>query len=129
MSTEKTVYKPNWTVNHDGCDYTPESTKDEPLRLTEKEAKPLLASGVISLPDTPSESAKGSSNTKEGSNAEQAAIIKAISKLNTEDKTQFNNDGKPNVKALEEILGKPITATERDEAWVFFSELTSQDNA
>lgn len=44
-------------------------------------------------------------------------ILAACGVLNAEDPDTFTADGKPQVKAVEAVLGYEITADERDEAW------------
>jgi hypothetical protein len=45
------------------------------------------------------------------------AILAATDRLNAHDPGTFTADGKPQVNALEAVLGYAITADERDEAW------------
>lgn len=44
-------------------------------------------------------------------------IVQAIGLLNPDEDGQFTQGGKPEVKALEELLGQDISAAQRDEAW------------
>ncbi len=52
------------------------------------------------------------------------AIIDAIGDLPTED---FGKDKKPNVRAIEKLLGEDITAGERDQAWEKYQSLLDGD--
>lgn len=52
------------------------------------------------------------------------AIIDAIGDLPTED---FGKDKKPNVRAIEKLLGEDITAGERDQAWGKYQSLLDGD--
>lgn len=52
------------------------------------------------------------------------AIIDAIGDLPTED---FGKDKKPNVRAIEKLLGEDITAGERDQAWEKYQTLLDGD--
>jgi hypothetical protein len=45
------------------------------------------------------------------------AILAATERLNAQDSGTFTADGKPQVHALQAVLGYAITADERDEAW------------
>lgn len=44
-------------------------------------------------------------------------IIAAIGKLEPGNESHFTADGKPALKPLAELLGAPVTAKQRDEAW------------
>jgi len=50
------------------------------------------------------------------------AIMDAIDDLSPD---AFGQDGKPNVKAIQDIIGQNISAADRDEAWVAYQSLTS----
>lgn len=52
------------------------------------------------------------------------AIVDAIGDLSPE---SFGKDGKPNVKAIESMLGHDITAADRDKAWGVYQELIQDD--
>ena len=49
--------------------------------------------------------------------ATPAEILAAIDKLDKGNPDHFTNDGKPQVKAIEAVLGLRVTAAERDAAW------------
>lgn len=50
------------------------------------------------------------------------SIITAIKSLDRNDPDAFTAAGKPQVKAIEEVLGDEITASERDEAYASISD-------
>jgi uncharacterized protein YifE (UPF0438 family) len=50
------------------------------------------------------------------------AIVDAIADLDSE---SFGKDGKPNVKAIEAVLGRDITAADRDQAWATYQRLAA----
>jgi len=58
------------------------------------------------------------SNCKQNeSDVSMEDIIEAINLLDDDNDDHWTSDNKPQVKALEEILGKDITADQRDEAF------------
>ena len=81
---------------------------DADIQLSDADAKELLEIDVIQelQSSVPTDSAE-----------RQSAIIEAIGKLDTEDADLWLRDGKPDVGALVEILGWPVTAAERNAAW------------
>ena len=50
------------------------------------------------------------------------AILDAIDDLKPE---AFGKDGKPSVKAIEDIIGESISASDRDKAWEAYQSLAS----
>ncbi len=50
------------------------------------------------------------------------AIVDAIGDLQP---TDFGKDGKPAVKAIEDIIGQSISASDRDKAWDEYQTLTN----
>lgn len=86
----------------------------EPVNLPADDAKVLIDRGLA---------AKATPHQKEDDDDGDLieAIIDAIGDL---DPAAFGKDGKPNVKAIEEIIGRSITATERDHGWNVFQKLT-----
>lgn len=50
------------------------------------------------------------------------AIVDAITDM---DSSEFGKDKKPNVKAIEKILGQSITAADRDQAWEIYQQLVA----
>ena len=46
----------------------------------------------------------------------ERAIIAAIAELNPENEEDYLKDGKPSIKALENLLGFDVSAAERDQA-------------
>ena len=78
----------------------------EPVELTKETAAPLLADGVVIA----------GAKRPEG-DALQAAIRAAIEALDPANPECWTKGGKPDVRALEKVLGFDITAPERDAAW------------
>lgn len=92
----------------------------------EAEARALIAGGhavaitqtkveraVVSAPET----AEAPANKPAAPADHQADILRAADTLNPENRDHFTSDGRPQVKALESVLGYDITADERDRAW------------
>lgn len=52
------------------------------------------------------------------------AIVDAIADLPVD---AFGKDGKPNVKAIESVLGQNISAADRDKAWASYQRLANDD--
>ena len=48
---------------------------------------------------------------------DSSARMAAIGKLDRDDKDLWTNDGRPQVKAIEDVLGSAVSAQERDAAW------------
>lgn len=68
-------------------------------------------------------------NVERGNNArcwrplqEQPSIVSAIESLDLANPLLWTADGKPTVAAVEDAVGRGITAAERDEAWVYVTE-------
>ena len=105
MSTRPyTVAGPS-ILEFDGTAYLP----GDPVELADDIAAALLADGVVLEPETAAQDRK-------------ARIIAAIGELDPDNPEHFTKGGKPEVKALEAILGFDITAAERDAAWAAFQE-------
>tara|TARA_B100000745_G_C20100139_1_gene376270 strand:+ start:540 stop:872 length:333 start_codon:yes stop_codon:yes gene_type:complete len=98
------------------------------LRIGEPGQYELLAPGstlMVSKDDAEMLVKKGLARV-DGSSAvcdldeRQDAIIDTISELG---EAAFGKDGKPHVKAIEDILGQDISAAERDMAWERYQRL------
>ncbi len=50
-------------------------------------------------------------------NANNTDLSEAIDLLKEDNEAHWTNDGKPDAKALSSILGRNVSAAERDEAW------------
>ena len=77
----------------------------DPVELTKEAAAPLLADGAV---------IEGA--IKPEGDELQAAIRAAIEALDPDNPRHFTKGGKPDVRALEAVLGFEISAAERDEA-------------
>lgn len=110
MSKTQT-YKVCDPVKHDGDRYAP----GDPIELTDKQARPLLAVGAIKQVDV----APGTQPVVAPTDPVEriAAIKAAISGLDPKNPDLWNKDGKtPDVKVLETLLGWDIKAEERNQA-------------
>lgn len=88
--------------------YSPPET---PVDLPKEEAEALVKKGFGKL--------SGADVHSESDHLE--SIIDAIGDLEPDD---FGKDGKPSVKAIEEILERSVSGTERDNAWVEYQRLS-----
>jgi hypothetical protein len=90
----------------------------EPVNLPADDAKALIERGLAG---------KATPHEKEDDDDDDdllEAIIDAIGDL---DPAAFGKDGKPNVKAIEEIIGRSISASQRDRGWGAFQKLSDDD--
>ncbi len=78
-----------------------------PDEVSAEDAKTLVAAGKAEWIEA--------GGAPEATREEVAAAIKKLDKAN---KSLFTADGKPQVKALEDLIGKTVTAAVRDAAWV-----------
>lgn len=85
----------------------------EPVNLPAEDANELMERGFAT---------KASPKDKDDDDRLES-IIDAIGDL---EPTAFGKDGKPNVKAIEEIIGWSISAADRDDAWVQYQKLTAE---
>jgi hypothetical protein len=60
---------------------------------------------------------QGERAPEKSSGGEVQSIEAAIAKLDPNDPKQFTASGKPQVDALEHVLGRQVSAAERDAAW------------
>lgn len=115
MSDQKKEYTVDTPLRFNGQVYHPDKEDQNTVEMTDKEAKPLLAIGAISI--------KGAADSTNTQNAptdptERLAAIKdAIGKLKPGNEAHWLKDGKtPEVKALVDLLGWDIKAEERNQA-------------
>jgi hypothetical protein len=80
------------------------------VEMTPEQAETKLASGRLVL-------AKEKKAETMAGTVDQEAIIEAIGKLDPAVDDNWMNDGRPQVKAIENVLGKGIKAGDRDAAW------------
>ena len=83
------------------------------LELDDAEAKALIARGFAE-PAGKSTATKTPETKVDEADADILAIIDAIAVL---DESGFGKDGKPLVKALEDVLDRDIGQEQRDRAW------------
>lgn len=88
------------------------------MELTEAQAAPLLALGVISKPfdSVPDESTQ----MAEADEDMMQTIMDAIGQLKQPD--DFTQSGRPRIKSLEPILGFEISTADLNPAWERFQE-------
>ncbi len=107
-------YEVKSPIQHDGERHEIGAVVD----LSEKAAKPLLATGTIA-PVLVSSHAP----TEPADPAERLALVKAaIEVLDAEDEDLWTKDGRPDLAALSDLLGWRVTGAERDQAWAEISE-------
>ena len=93
----------------------------ETITLDDTEAHALIARGFAETVEEPP-TTKAPASKADTPDADILTIIDAIAVL---DETGFGKDGKPLVKALEEVLDRNIGQAQRDQAWTRYA----QDNA
>ncbi len=108
------------------------------VSLTDKEAKRLLSfpKPPIADPDNPTtDTGTGEkSGTRDGAGTQrqdpkpltEAEIVEAIGRLNPDNKDHWTKGNKPELAALENILGQRPTSAERDTAFAVFKEQASE---
>jgi len=81
------------------------------VSLPDTEAKALIAKGLVVATDT---------SSTEDTPTTESELHDAIAVLSEDG---FGKDGKPLIKALEEVLDRDITQAERDTAWKSYQAL------
>lgn len=91
----------------------------ESINLSREEAETLIQRGFAA-------DDKACSTKDEPGKAHHLveAILDAIDDLKPND---FGKDGKPAVKAIEDIIGQSISASDRDKAWDEYQTLTNDE--
>jgi hypothetical protein len=96
-------------INHDHKNVDEGDT----LTLDATQAAGLLAIKAVELADDASPPADDADR--------QQAIIDAIKALDAQNPDLWMKDGRPEVKAIKAITGRPVLAAKRDEAWVLIN--------
>lgn len=91
-------------------------------QLAQLKADPRLA--VIVEQSQASASSHASGTVDGGSNGNALSIAEAIMQLDPNNEAHFTKSGKPELKALSTILGRNVTGSERDDAWIAMQEAT-----
>ncbi len=106
-------YKVKFPVIHEGKKYMP----GEPVSMKEKLAEPLLDNNVLApvIADNPFAGQTG---------VTEEAIVAAIYKLDTKDKTLWTKDGVPQIQALEAILKGKVSSGDRNAAYARYQKET-----
>ncbi len=79
--------------------------------MSEEDARLVVAESTGQAP-TPSDEVTGLSDANE-----VQEIIAVIAEMDPKDEEQFTEGGKPDAKYITSVLGKRISAAQRDEAW------------
>lgn len=122
------------TLSVNGEDHAPGAVVD----ISDAEAKRLIARGFAAahgVEKSASASTGGNTQNPEtppagGSNGGKPAptiedIVEAIAALDPA--KDYGKNGKPNVEAIEVVLGADITAAQRDQAWVILQKEKDED--
>lgn len=105
-------------INHDGETYVIDSY----IELSTKAAIQLLEVGAITLKE-----AEVAAATAPTDPAERLSAIKlVIPTLDVNDKTLWTKHGSPTGPALSALLGWPVAAGERDQAWGELNQAAGQ---
>jgi hypothetical protein len=94
------------------------SPPNKTLQLSDKEAHLLITRGIVVAMGAVTQNVESQSN--ERSYVIVDAIVDAIDDLPPE---AYGKDGKPGVKAIEDILGQNVSASDRDKAWEAYQRL------
>lgn len=118
------------TLSVNGKDYAPGAVVD----VAEDEAKRLIERGFASVNGQEKAAAANSSKTDTtppagGTGGKPAPtvedIVEAIAGLDPA--KDYGKNGKPNVEAIEALLGADVTAAQRDQAWEIFQKEKDED--
>ena len=126
MTQQKSTYRVDTPMRHNGEVYHPHKEGRDTIELTDKEAQTLLAMRAVSVhgAQTAADATSGEVTAPTVPAERIAAIKEAIGQLEPGNGAHWLKDGKtPEVKALEELLGWNIKAEERNQA---FAELTKE---
>jgi hypothetical protein len=55
-------------------------------------------------------------------------LTEAIGLLSPDDKTHFTTSGKPQTDALTQLMGGPVSASQRDAAWTVYKQATAAES-
>ncbi len=100
----------------------------ETFEVDAAEAGRLVACGAAELPAPPQpapDEGDGGPDAEAGdakADPVDEDLLAAIETLDESDPNVWTGDGKPKVEPLSELLGREVTAAERDAAWAEFSE-------
>lgn len=100
-----------------GTQTIPADTLTE-TQLAQLKADPRIKVAVPSEGNSSGEN--GDQSKLVGSGSVPATLIEAIELLDPANVDHFTGGGKPQIDALEKLLGRSVTAVERDEAWETF---------
>ena len=84
--------------------------------VPEGQVEDLLAAGVLSVVGETKDAASGSNDSQRPEDPD-TVILEAIDELDRNNPELWTRSGKPQVSALEAVLGFDINSAERDAAW------------
>lgn len=99
-----------------------ELTGKEARHLLNQDPVPVQLKDEITTTATTGKAAKSTATEGSGTGGEpdpltQEQIVAAIKQLDKDNNELWTNGNKPKTGALEELLGQPVSAAERDAAW------------
>lgn len=102
-------YKVKSAIRHDGKDYR----EGDLIPLSTEEAEALLEAGAIEAAGD----GKDDDAPDAGGDDPLAEIARAIRSLDRDNPELWTGSGKPRTDAIEAVIGRDISAGERDAAW------------
>lgn len=99
-------------------------TPGSPASLPDLEAAYLVAKGLATSTGGSQQRSRQPAPNQITDASLIDAIVDTIAELQPD---AFGKDGKPGVKAIEEILEQSITASDRDKAWEIYRSLADDD--
>lgn len=103
------------------------------IELSEEEATPLLADGVIRTVDAAqaaSQNEDGLAPTDTGTGKTDAddgiTILEAIAQLDENNTDHYTSKGQPKTDALSELMGRDVSAAERDEQFGVYTMMATE---
>ena len=121
MAKDEKAVVTNYTTKVGGV-YVPPGTR---INLDHDEAERKLRSGLVRLPDRNDSEGQAARLKPQGDDLFRAIALK-IPELDKDDRESWTADGKPNTRALAELLGYPISARDRDEGVAYLKEYGEQ---
>ena len=117
MASSKKSVVTKHTTKVDGV-YVPPNVK---IGLDPDEAEDKLRRGLVRRPRRDDSEGRAARLKPEGDGLSRAIALR-IPELDKDDRESWTADGKPNTRALAELLGYPITGKERDEGVAYLKQ-------
>ena len=96
--------------------------------LTPEQIQRLKDEPMLKVTEVTDDNASELSN--QGTDGEGLSLLAAIGQLDLDDKSLWlKSSGAPSTEALEALVGRPVTAAERDQAWLEFQAQTPDKDA